>query len=368
MALAHLGLVDEQDHGLPLRRQPRQNLPPIGRHHRVADHMRVGQKPLDPLVAAVQPLGRARQARRHIHQVGAAHLKHRRHQQRQLSPLRLTLARQALLHVRRDGLGQLLDPTHSRRSAHPGALNHTPSLLATKLTHDKRCHQAALGLALGNGSHLTGNPDHKADPCALAAPASAEAGASLGSTARRDSGIRGDVVDAVGRHLAQLGEGEIVHPNRFGLALGAQLTAAVLDVSSSFFFVSNEIAGWPAVCQAFTRALMYSNWASRSGWFVPSRVLRLACRLKPSRRSSRPTSVWPAVKPRSVSARARWRWLLLTHSKAASGSPRMADCTSSPKASSRPGCVSTRWCRTPWRRLPNCRWWRWPRPPTSWPT
>src|SRR3954462_2388068 len=71
---------------------------------------------------------------------------------------------------------------------------------------------------------------------------------------------------------------------------------------------------------------MYSNWASRSGWLVPSRVLRLACRLKPSRRSSRPTSFWPAAKPRSVSARARWRWLLLTHSKAASGSPRMADC------------------------------------------
>src|SRR4051794_31097520 len=99
---------------------------------------RVGQKPLDPLIAAGQPLGRPRQARRHVHQVGAAHLKHRRHQQRQLAPLRLTLARQALLHVRRDGLGQLLDPTHSRRSAHPGALNHTPSLLATKLTHDKQ--------------------------------------------------------------------------------------------------------------------------------------------------------------------------------------------------------------------------------------
>ena len=61
-----------------------------------------------------------------------------RHQQRQLAPLRLTLARQALLQVRRDGLGQLLDPTHSRRSAHPGALNHTPSPHATKLTHGKR--------------------------------------------------------------------------------------------------------------------------------------------------------------------------------------------------------------------------------------
>ena len=51
------------------------------------------------------------------------------------------------------------------------------------------------------------------------------------------SGIRGDVVDAVGRRLAQLGEGEIVHPNRFGLALGAQLTAAVLEVSDELFLL-----------------------------------------------------------------------------------------------------------------------------------
>src|SRR3954463_1394808 len=55
------------------------------------------------------------------------------------------------------------------------------------------------------------------------------------------SGIRGDVVDAVGRPLAQLGEGEIVHPNRFGLALGAQLTAAVLEVSDELFLL---IAAW----------------------------------------------------------------------------------------------------------------------------
>ena len=37
----------------------------------------------------------------------------------------------------------------------------------------------------------------------------------------------------------------------------------------------------------------------------------------------------------------------LTHSKAASGSPRMADCTSSLRASSRPGCVSTAGLRPP---------------------
>jgi hypothetical protein len=35
---------------------------------------------------------------------------------------------------------------------------------------------------------------------------------------------------------------------------------------------------------------------------VPSRVFALACRLKPRRFSSRPTSFWPALKPKSASA------------------------------------------------------------------
>ena len=94
--------------------------------------------------------------------------------------------------------------------------------------------------------------------------------------------------------------------------------------TSSFFFVSTEMVGWPAAWNASIWALMYSNRAFRSGWFVPSRVLRFACRLKPNRRSNRPTSVWLAVNPRSASAPARWRWLLPTHSSAASGSPQKA--------------------------------------------
>src|SRR4051812_33284428 len=122
------------------------------------------------------------------------------------------------------------------------------------------------------------------------------------------SGIRGDVVDAVRRHLAQLGGAKSCTRTASGWPLGRNSRPPFLkSPTSSFFFVSTEIAGWPAVWQAFTCALMYSNWASWSGWLVPSRVLRLACRLKPSRRSSRPTSFWPAAKPRSVSARARWR-------------------------------------------------------------
>ena len=109
---------------------------------------------------------------------------------------------------------------------------------------------------------------------------------------------------------------------------------------SSFFLVSTEMTGSPAAWNAFTSALMCSNCALRSGWPVPSRVFALACRLKPRRFSSRPTSFWPARKPKSASAADRWRWLLLTHSKAASGSPRTADCTKSFKVSRGPGCVS----------------------------
>src|SRR4051794_1684812 len=60
------------------------------------------------------------------------------------------------------------------------------------------------------------------------------------------SGIRSDVVDAGGRHLAQVGEGEIVHPNRFGLTLGAQLAAAVLEVSDEFFLLCVDRDRWLA--------------------------------------------------------------------------------------------------------------------------
>ena len=50
--------------------------------------------------------------------------------------------------------------------------------------------------------------------------------------------------------------------------------------TNSFFFVSTEITGWPPLDEsARTCRLMYSNWALRSGCDVPSRVLRLACKL-----------------------------------------------------------------------------------------
>ena len=49
--------------------------------------------------------------------------------------------------------------------------------------------------------------------------------------------------------------------------------------TSSFFFVSTEMTGSAADWNAGTCALMYRNWASRSGCCFPSTVLALPCRL-----------------------------------------------------------------------------------------
>src|SRR5262249_42355764 len=49
--------------------------------------------------------------------------------------------------------------------------------------------------------------------------------------------------------------------------------------TNSFFFVSTEITGWQRFWKRRAWALMYSNWALRSGCCRPSRVLQLACKL-----------------------------------------------------------------------------------------
>ena len=49
--------------------------------------------------------------------------------------------------------------------------------------------------------------------------------------------------------------------------------------TSSFFFVSTEMTGWPSFWKARTLRSMRRNCASRSGCRRPSTVLRLDCRL-----------------------------------------------------------------------------------------
>ena len=65
-----------------------------------------------------------------------------------------------------------------------------------------------------------------------------------------------------------------------GLCFGRSSRPGFLkSPTSSFFLVSTEIAGSPAAIAACTTVWMWANWASRSGWLVPSRVLRLAWQL-----------------------------------------------------------------------------------------
>jgi hypothetical protein len=91
MAVAELGLVQDQDKRLILARQPAHDLAGKGRHHRIPIDQRVHQHPRDPLIAHVDAVGVAGQTRGQVHPIGTAHIQHRRHQQRQIGPLGLPL-------------------------------------------------------------------------------------------------------------------------------------------------------------------------------------------------------------------------------------------------------------------------------------
>src|SRR5215475_9490293 len=50
----------------------------------------------------------------------------------------------------------------------------------------------------------------------------------------------------------------------YGCSCPTARPAFLKSPTSSFFFVSTEIAGWPAARKLFTLALMSSNWALRA--------------------------------------------------------------------------------------------------------
>src|ERR1700759_4887065 len=88
-----------------------------------------------------------------------------------------------------------------------------------------------------------------------------------------------------------------------GAALGGSSRLFFLkSPTSSFFFVSTEIAGSPAAIAAFTVALTWANCASRSGWLLPSWVLRLPWQLYCNVRSRFATTRWLALNPSPASA------------------------------------------------------------------
>ena len=111
--------------------------------------------------------------------------------------------------------------------------------------------------------------------------------------------------------------------------------------------MSTEITGWPSARKDAACLPMCSNWASRSGCEPPSRVLALACSVKPSPLSSFATSECEILKPCRASSAARLRQLFDTHSSGLSGSPRVAGRASAFSAASSPGCAAAADLRPP---------------------
>src|SRR3974390_73062 len=93
-------------------------------------------------------------------------------------------------------------------------------------------------------------------------------------------------------------------------------------------------------CAATTLALMYSNWALRSGWCEPSSVLRLNWREKPSFTNSARTVSALIGCPISVSATASFAMLFDTQIKGRMGSPKVTGSTRRLSAGTSPGSVS----------------------------
>src|SRR4051812_21126768 len=107
------------------------------------------------------------------------------------------------------------------------------------------------------------------------------------------TGIGGEIVDAIGHRPTEFLDQEVMHADLLGIATRPPLPAGVLEVSDQFLLLGvHRDHRLPLANAWLTLASMCANCASRSGWLPPSRILRLACRLNPSRLSSSPTTVW----------------------------------------------------------------------------
>src|SRR3954471_11164328 len=114
-----------------------------------------------------------------------------------------------------------------------------------------------------------------------------------------------------------------------GLPCGRHVRPAFLkSPTSSFFFVSTEITGCCSASAVFTLVLMWSNCASRSGCSLPSRVLRLPCRLNFSAFSIAPMTLRLTWCPRSASSSASRRRLVQVQRNGDIGSARASGSTS----------------------------------------
>ena len=119
------------------------------------------------------------------------------------------------------------------------------------------------------------------------------------------------------------------------------------DPTSSFFLVSTEMTGWPDARCCAVRALMCLNCALRSGCWLPSRCLLLACKLYPSECNIRLTTLQLTEWPLTPSSCDNRRTLLSVQRSGDSGSPRVAGSTSDSRSESNRGSRSTFFLRPP---------------------
>ena len=89
--------------------------------------------------------------------------------------------------------------------------------------------------------------------------------------------VSGNVIDAVRRHLAQPFDLEVMDTHRLGISLAAQFPAAVLEVADQFLLLGVDGNRWiTGDDRRLYRGIDVFECAFRSGWWDPSRVLRLA--------------------------------------------------------------------------------------------
>src|SRR5580700_5648806 len=168
-----------------------------------------------------------------------------------------------------------------------------------------------------------------------------ELGGVAGDPDADESGVGGHIVHAIGHHLAELLVLEVVHVHALRIAFGTIISSAILEVANqSFFLVSTEMTGCCWACAAMTFALMYSNWAFRSGCFEPSSALRFDWRENPSFTNSAHTVSALIGCPIRVRVAASFSMLFDTQINGRMGSPNVAGSTKRLSAGMSPGSFS----------------------------
>ena len=105
--------------------------------------------------------------------------------------------------------------------------------------------------------------------------------------------VGGNVIDAIGRHLAEFRVDEIMDANLSGLPSGCHSRPPFLkSPTSSFFLVSTEITGSPAAWNWSAPWLDVLELGVTVGMRLPSRVLRSTASYSRAAPEGRTTVRW----------------------------------------------------------------------------